>query len=477
MSLSAADRPIRLGHVSVLTSAPSAALLASLPDHYHVVTLTSAEDARDLDLLWIDGAAGAPLFARQLAAGLPTVVRVRADDVFGDAELRRFPWRDAQAALFDSAAHEATLRDLYSGLLPGSLRTHVLPPAADAPTQPSPLDRTPTFNVGWSGALSAASAPLVFELLHALVARDARYQLHLSGAITNVPAARHLAFQAEQAGLDAHLHLYGALAPAEEPSFFAQCSHVVVADIDGAHPTAALRALAAGSRAVVRAYDGAAAVFPPELTWSTVGEAVEQITDPAFDAGAYRAFVSDQYSPAGQTAAVASVLDRLFADAHAERASDLFRAEPTHTGSAAVARYAQAVAHAEAGRAQEASDLMEGLDIASLDSAEHITAHLLGLQLALATDAPIRALAHADAATDLAPDEPVALNLAGRALWSAGHDRAGLELLIGAAERADTPGASLPFGADALRRDAFDAATAMGLDEVAAQFAASAVSA
>ncbi len=465
----AAARPIRLG-IWPASAQASHAILSDLPAHYHTVHLSAASDARELDLLWIDGVADCPREISALARDLPTVVRVLPSDVWGDRTLTNFAWKGADRVLFDSDAHEDVVRETHAGLLPGSARTATLRPAVDVEGMSWDAERTASFNVGWRGTIDAGAATLIYELLAGLTAHDERYQLHVAGPISDAAQVRALAYRAEQTGLARHLHLYGALAQGEDAGFYAQCSHVVTTDVLGGHPLHALQTLASGARAVVRDYDGSRAIFPAELLWNTVGQAVAQITDTNYAPAAYRAFASDHYDRAAQVAQVTDLLDRLFADADSDRASALFADAPTHVGADARARYAQAVAHAEAGRTNEASDLMDGLDVESLADDERLAAHLMALQLALATDATDRALVHADAATDLAPDEPLVLNLAGRALWSAGHDRAGLELLISAAERMTRPSA-LPFDAEQLRRDAHDASDAMDLPDVAALFA------
>ncbi len=470
----ALSRPIRLGIWPAPKQTPSAqasdAILSGLPAHYHTVHLASASDARELDLLWIDGIANCPREVSALAKELPTIVRVLPSDVWGGGLLTRFGWKGVDRVLFDSDAHHSVVREMHAGLLPGSARTQALRPAVDVATTSWKAERASTFDVGWRGTLDAGACALLYELLAELTARDERYQLHVAGPIVDAAQVRSLAYRAEQTGLAQHLHLYGALAPGDETGFYAQCSHVVATDVLGGHPHHALEALAAGARAVVRDYDGSRATFPDDLLWNTVAQAADQIVDSNYAPAAYRAFALEHYDRPAQIAQVTDLLDRLFADTDSDRASALFAAAPTHTGADARIRYAQAVDHVEAGRVEEASALLDGLDVSALSSDEHLAAHLMGLQLALATDATERALVHADAATDLAPGEPLVLHLAGRALWSAGHDRAGLELLVSAAERAATP-ATLPFDSGQIRRDARDAAEAMGLSDVAALFA------
>lgn len=465
-------RPIRLGIWTSRDPLASAPVLDALPGRYHPVLLAASATAndldRDLDLLWIDGVTGAGLALALAASDAPTVVRVLPDELAGAGALGAFDWSQVDRVVLDSAAHEALLRELHPGLLPPQARTHVLAPAVDVERIAFAADRARTSNVGWQGTLDAASAALLAELLAALVGQDAEAQLHVAGPIADAYAARQLAYRAERMGADDHLHLYGALASGEEAGFFAQCSHVVVTDESGAHPETALRALAAGCRAVVRDYEGARDVFPPELIWNTASEAAAQVAQPVQPA-AYRAFAADHYDRPAQVADAAGLLDRLFADADPSRAARLLAAVPTHTGEAARVRYADAVAASLDGRPADALALMDGLDLSALSSDELAAAHVFGLRLALECDASARALAHADAALDVAPDEPLALNLAGRALWSAGHDRSALEVFVAAAERADAP-AALPFDAEQVRRDAADAARAMGLDAVANQF-------
>ena len=91
----------------------------------------------------------------------------------------------------------------------------------------------------------------------------------------------------------------------------------------------------------------------------------------------------------------------------------------------------------EAGDLERARDLFEGLDYQAMEDVEPddaLAARVLALQLCILQERYTDALYHADAALDLAADEPLIHHLAGQAMWAEGHFRTAAEMLVYAAE-------------------------------------------
>ena len=91
----------------------------------------------------------------------------------------------------------------------------------------------------------------------------------------------------------------------------------------------------------------------------------------------------------------------------------------------------------EAGDLEKAKDAFERMDYEALEAAEPddaLAARVLALQLCILQERYTDALYHADAALDLASDEPLIHHLAGQAMWAEGHFRTAAEMLVYAAE-------------------------------------------
>jgi predicted Zn-dependent protease len=94
----------------------------------------------------------------------------------------------------------------------------------------------------------------------------------------------------------------------------------------------------------------------------------------------------------------------------------------------------------ESGDLDRASDLFDRIDYEAIERVEPddaLAARVLALQLCVLQERYKQAMYHADAALDLAENEPLIHHLAGQALWAEGHHRSGAEMLVFAAELLD----------------------------------------
>lgn len=457
-------------------------ILARLPERYTVVPMGEGGSPteiglalKEVDVAFFEWAVGPAAFGSQKSAEVPTVVRLHRYEAYTDWP-RQIAWKHVNDLLFVSDGVRRSFDELHPGLLGEKTRVHVVPNAIDVPAYPFDAAKPRTHDVAFVGRLHLVKNPmLLVQLAAALTKRDPRYVLHVAGGTQHVEVFRYLRYQAEQMGLADKIKLYGHLGPAELRALLAQCSYLVTTSVIEGHPVGVMEGMAMGLKPVIHDFYGARDLFPRDYLWNTVEEAVRLITRGAPAPAEYRAFVEAHYALDAQVARIASILDKAAADYHPERVARLLDGtrDASVTGAAAEGRMAQAQAYAEAGHYGEALAAFDGVAFDTLPGALHLRARVLALQAALGAGETTDALRHADAATDLAPDEPLALNLAGRALWLAGQKRAAMETLVLAAERAaDAADAALPFDAAQLRRDAADACAALGLDAVAARFAA-----
>ncbi len=452
-------------------------VLARLPARYEVVRMGEGGSPTEIklglsevDVAWFEWAMGPAAAGSQLSAAVPTVVRLHRYEAYTEWP-RQITWQNVDDLVFISDGVRRSFEEMHAGVMAAQTRLHVVPNGIDVPTYPFDADKARTFDLAFVGRLHLVKNPmLLVQLMAALVKREPRYTLHIAGGTQHMEVYRYLRYHAEQLGLSDHIKIYGHLAPDELRGLLRQCSYLVTTSVIEGHPVGVMEGMAMGLKPVIHDFYGARDLFPTEFIWNTIEEAVRQITRGAVEPQQYRQFVESHYSLDAQVAQTVALLDRVAAQYHPERVAALLAAPPSVFGPAAVARVQQAQAHADAGRVGEGLTALAGVDFSALDADAHAHARVLGVQLALACENATEALRHADVLTDLAPEEPLALNLAGRALWAAGQYNAALSPLVAAAERADAD-AALPFSADRVRQDAFDAATALGRTRLAERFA------
>lgn len=453
-------------------------ILARLPARYEVVRMGEGGSAteirlglQDVDVAWFEWAMGPAVVGSQHAAGVPTVVRLHRFEAYTEWP-RSIEWANVDDLIFVSDGVRRSFDEMHEGLLAkASTRVHVVHNGIDTALYPFDPDRKRGFDLAFVGRLHYVKNPmLLVQLMAALVKREPRYTLHIAGDAQQLEVYRYLRYQAEQLGLSDHIKIYGRLGADELRTLLQQCSYVISTSVIEGHPVGVMEGMAMGLKPVVHDFFGARDLFESGFLWNTVEEAVRLITRGSFEPQAYRQFIEERYSFEQQVEHVTRVLDRAAAQYHPERVAALLEAPPEVFGEAVLSRVAQAQQHADAGRYREALSALAGVEYAALPEAQHVEARVLALQLALACDASTEALRHADVLTDLAPEEPLVLNLAGRALWEAGQHQAALDPLIAAAERIEAE-SRLPFEADQIRQDAFDALTALGRTRLAARFA------
>ncbi len=446
-------------------------ILKRLPARYHVVRMGNGgspeqieADLKTVDVAWFEWAVGPAAVGSQHSADVPTLVRLHRYEAYTDWP-RQIAWRNVDGLVFVSPGVERSFNEMHGPDLLGThTRTHVVPNGLDVDDYPFSADKKRGYDLAFVGRMHLVKNPmLLVQLMAALVKRDARYTLHLAGDTQHVEVYRYLRYHTEQLGLEKHVKIYGHLDAASLRAMLQKCSYLVSTSVIEGHPVGVMEGMAMGLKPVLHDFYGARDLFPSELLWNTTDEAVRLVTRGSFEPAAYRQFVADHYSLDRQVEAVVALLDRTVAQYQPARVAALL-AVPAHvTGDEAAARVARAHTLADAERYADALAALAGVDFTHFDGEAHVAARVLGARLALACGDATEALRHADALTDLAPDEPLALNLAGRALWEAGQYEAALHPLVAAAEAAEgQTGWALAFDADALQQDAADACAALG---------------
>jgi tetratricopeptide (TPR) repeat protein len=151
------------------------------------------------------------------------------------------------------------------------------------------------------------------------------------------------------------------------------------------------------------------------------------------------------------------LFDWLASNAYPDRVARFFAAEraerlqATANGVSAEERLDTVRAHIEADDLDAAADAVEQIDFTALNDADRLEARVLAVEMALEQQRYTDALFHADAAMDLAPEEPMVVHLAGQALWLQGDPQSGADALVRSAElllRAEEGEADIRFAMD-----------------------------
>ncbi|MEM9666856.1 MAG: glycosyltransferase [Bacteroidota bacterium] len=292
-------------------------LLRGLSDTYEVrkwtVHSTDEVDAALAwgDLIWLEWCNDVAVYAstRPEAVAKPVVCRLHRFEVFSDYP-GQVAWPQIDRLLVVAPHLETLLKTRWPDLL---AQTHIevfrngvdlerydLAPPADH------------HQLAFVGYLHARKSPvLLLQVLAALVANDARYRLSIAGTFQDPMLEWYWSHQVQAFGLQDHVQFDGWQ---EDMAAWLADKHTLLStSLHESFGYAIAEAMARGRRAVIHHFPCAEEIWPHELLFRTVEEAVELIEAPAAEGAQYRRFVEKHYDLRAQVAQARRVLDELAA--------------------------------------------------------------------------------------------------------------------------------------------------------------------
>ena len=438
------------------------AVLDRLPSRYTVHEFHSfraaiedqaRNDLDQVDLAWFEWAERRKLHLSEYVGPTPMVCRVHPDVAYGRGA-KEVRWSDVDQWIFPAPGLEHAFKANHRD----QINSVVIPTGLDVGRIPCDVDKEPNKNIALFGPIHPEdNILLLFQIIEQLVAKDDDYHVHITGAAKDEAVIPYLMHQVKARNLENHFHFYGAITDEERASWLDQCSYVLSTRPLERDWTGVFEAMARGLKPVVHRFHGAAQDFAPEMLFDTVDEAAGQLLDEDLDPAAYRSYVENHYAIDALVADFVQLFDWLASNAYPDRVARFFAAEraerlqATANGVSAEERLDTVRAHIEADDLDAAADAVEQIDFTALNDADRLEARVLAVEMALEQQRYTDALFHADAAMDLAPEEPMVVHLAGQALWLQGDPQSGADALVRSAElllRAEEGEADIRFAMD-----------------------------
>ena len=438
------------------------AVVDRLPSRYtvhefHTFRAGTEDQARadldQVDLVWFEWTERRKLHLSEYVGATPMICRVHPDVAYGTGS-KEVRWSDVDQWVFPAPglehAFKANHRDQVNSV--------VIPTGLDIGRIPFDAAKEPNKNIALYGPIHPEdNILLLFQIMEALVEQDDGFHLHITGAAKDEAVIPYLMQQAKVRGLEDHLHFYGAITDDERASWLDQCSTILSTRPLERDWTGIFEALARGLKPVIHNYYGATQSFGPDMLFDTVDEAVAQFTEGGFAPADYRAHAEAHYDIDAIAADYVQLLDWMASTAYPERVANFFAAERAErvatstNGVSAEEQLATVRQHLQSDHLDAAGEAVEAIPFDALTETDRLEARVLAIELALEQQRYTDALFHADAAMDLAPEEPMVVHLAGQALWLQGDPQAGADALVRSAElllRAEEGEASIRFAMD-----------------------------
>ncbi len=425
------------------------AVIKRLPERFDVATFHTFRagiedqvraDLDRVDLAWFEWAEGDTLDIANYTAQKPLLCRVHPNIANTDRE-QDIRFEHVDHWMFAAPGTQRSFESRYGGQI-GDAACSTVPTGVDVDTIGFDPRKAANGHIALYAPLGPEDNPtLLLQVLAGLVEQDEQFNVHITGAAQHPGIAAYVRHQAEALGIDDHIHFYGAVTAGERDVWLDQCTYVLSTRMMDGDWTGVVEAMARGLKPIIHAFPGAEQLFAPNMLFHTVDEAVEQFVGDDPQPEQYRRFVQRRYSIDRAVTELTRAIDRLAAEYYPEQTAAYLRAQREQMtappAEAPEATLQEARAAVEEGDVDAAAERLEQLAFDQLAAEARLEARVLALRIAMARTAFTDALFHADAALDLAPDEPLLLHLIGQALWAQNHQQAAADALIYAAELLD----------------------------------------
>lgn len=261
------------------------------------------------DVIWLEWGNEVAVRASRMpeARQKPVVCRLHRYEAFAP-----FPEQIAWAAIDRLVLVTPHLQTLLEARLP-TLSTQVammvIPNGVTCEAYPFER-REPGFNLASVGYLHARKNPgLLLQILAELVRLDPRYRLFVAGTFQDPLIELYWHHAVEVMGLADHVRLDGWQ---DDVAGWLHDKHVLLStSIHESFGYAIAEAMACGIKPVIHDFPFVKEIWPPELLFRTVREAVDLVTAVDYDSDAYRAYVERNFAFDAQLAQVRALIDEL----------------------------------------------------------------------------------------------------------------------------------------------------------------------
>ncbi|ABC23535.1 glycosyltransferase [Rhodospirillum rubrum] len=246
-----------------------------------------AEAIADADVVWFEWCAHHAAWATRSLdlGGKRVVIRLHSTEIYDSTFPQSIPWEVVDHLILVGEDIRGEVEEAIPGLAK-RVEITVIANGVDC-TLFRPGRAADPHAIGWVGDVAMKKNPmLALQIIGALVEEDPRYHLHMAGAMPCRRTARYLAHQIAERGLGAHVSFHGPVSTM--PAWYRAMGALLSTTLYESFGLNILEAMASGCRPVVHNYPGAGRLWPREILFNSVDEAVALLRREDF--ADYRAF-------------------------------------------------------------------------------------------------------------------------------------------------------------------------------------------
>ena len=248
------------------------------------------------DIVWLEWANEMAIFATNQVPEIQNkkvVCRLHSYEIFTQFP-EKINWTNIDQLIFVGDHIKRILHELHSNLNIDPDKEIIVSNGVDLDKFKF-LIHKPGYNLSVLAHINYKKDPSAWiQIISKLKEIDNRYKLHVGGDFQDPRYKIYFDYVKKEMNLENNFILHGWIK--EVDKFLEDKDYTLSTSIHESFGYNIAEAMARGIKPIIHNFDGAKSIWPNELIYNTIDEAVEKITEESYDSESYRRFIEDNYS-------------------------------------------------------------------------------------------------------------------------------------------------------------------------------------
>jgi|LSQX01.1.fsa_nt_gb polysaccharide pyruvyl transferase WcaK-like protein len=248
------------------------------------------------DIVWLEWANDLAIFATNQIPEIQNkkvVCRLHRYEAFTQFP-EKINWKNVDFLIFVAESMKKTFHELHPNINLNGCKEEIVYNGVDLDKFKF-LIHKPGYNLSVLAHINYRKNPETWvQIIGKLKEIDNRYKLHVGGDFQDPLYKIYFDYIKKEMKLENNFILHGWIN--EVDKFLEDKDYTLSTSIHESFGYNIAEAMARGIKPIIHNFDGAKSLWPNELIYNTIDEAVEKITEEFYDSESYRRFIEDNYS-------------------------------------------------------------------------------------------------------------------------------------------------------------------------------------
>ncbi|WP_121515568.1 TDP-N-acetylfucosamine:lipid II N-acetylfucosaminyltransferase [Petrotoga sp. HKA.pet.4.5] len=261
------------------------------------------------DIVWLEWANDLAIFATNKVpeiANKKVICRLHSYEVFTQFP-EKINWENIDQLIFVSEPIKKIFHQLHFLLDLQSYKEEIVYKGVDLDKLKFSIHK-PGYNLAVLGHINYKKNPAAWiQIIGKLKEIDNKYKLHIAGDFQDTRYKVYFDYIKKEMKMEDNFVLHGWIKEVEK--FLEDKNYIISTSIHESFGYNIAEAMARGIKPIIHNFDGAKTLWPNELIYNTIDEAVEKITEESYDSESYRRFIEDNYTLEEQIYKIEEILN------------------------------------------------------------------------------------------------------------------------------------------------------------------------